>query len=597
MAIPQIVAKFETTLSTGISSTATTAVISSATTGDGTELVTGEYGFVLDEGSSNEEFIIATVTGDALSSIQRGLSYVDGETTVTGNQKSHRKGAVIKMTDHPALIQYNKKVNGYVGHWEGSVANYAALPTGVNDGEARVTLDDSKLYVWDTGTTTWILAGSGGAAGTPYITVKLGSDSESGDLKTFTMDSGSFVTDTYLQVYKNGVLMELGASEDYTTDSPNGNEIVFNYTVLSGDKVTLVVLSVDLFYMGLDSVGEDIVPTTDDTYDIGSSEKQFKDIYISGSLIGDSFANYGDGADGDLVTSTDVTLTRDMFYDNLTISDGDIIYPNGFRIFVAGTLSCLGTGKVASLGGSGGDGVDGAYQNSTLAGGTAGTAAQTAGTIPATSAGITGASSSGTGTNGGSGSEIDRCIGNANASDGGDGGTGTDSRTGGIGGVGGTVGTPPTTRPTTLITMMQIYDVVAGTIYVHTTIPRCGSGGSGGGWSGSSSARGGSGGGSGGSGGVVMIIAKNILILNAGVIGGSGGDGGNGTSYTGNSGGGGGAGGNGGLIFLKYKSATTINEDVSGGAGGAGGSSASGLPEDSPGESGSNGASGLLITL
>ena len=243
--IPKLIAKFETVLSSGISATATTATIASALTKDGSNIPTGIYGFVIDEGTSNEEYIIATVTGTALSAMTRGLSYVDGTTSITALKQTHRKGSQIKITDHPALMQYNGVVDLYAGHWEGAVANYAALPTGTNDGEVRVTLDDSKLYVWDEGTTAWVLAGAGGGAGTMYTTVKLGSEADGADKRTFSMSTGSFPDDKYFQVYKNGVLMENGASADYQT--ANGNKAVFKYDVLNTDKITLVVISIDLY--------------------------------------------------------------------------------------------------------------------------------------------------------------------------------------------------------------------------------------------------------------------------------------------------------------------------------------------------------------
>jgi hypothetical protein len=89
------------------------------------------------------------------------------------------------------------------------------------------------------------------------------------------------------------------------------------------------------------------------------------------------FAFFGDGSDGDVVISSNTTLTADMYYDDLTINDGIELSPNGYKIFVRGTLTFLGTGKIQAVGGNG---VDGA---GTTSGGTAGTQANTAGTLPA----------------------------------------------------------------------------------------------------------------------------------------------------------------------------------------------------------------------
>ena len=48
---------------------------------------------------------------------------------------------------------------------------------------------------------------------------------------------------------------------------------------------------------------------------------------------------FGDGSDGDVTISRDTMLTRDMYYNNLTLERGVVLNPNGYRIFVRGTLS------------------------------------------------------------------------------------------------------------------------------------------------------------------------------------------------------------------------------------------------------------------
>src|SRR5208282_5619394 len=49
---------------------------------------------------------------------------------------------------------------------------------------------------------------------------------------------------------------------------------------------------------------------------------------------------YGDGSDGAYTLSTGViTLQRDMFYTNLTISGTGNIITNGYKIYVSGTLN------------------------------------------------------------------------------------------------------------------------------------------------------------------------------------------------------------------------------------------------------------------
>lgn len=48
---------------------------------------------------------------------------------------------------------------------------------------------------------------------------------------------------------------------------------------------------------------------------------------------------YGSGYDGNVTISTNTTLTRDMYYNNLTIADGVHLNTAGYRVFVRNSLS------------------------------------------------------------------------------------------------------------------------------------------------------------------------------------------------------------------------------------------------------------------
>jgi hypothetical protein len=48
---------------------------------------------------------------------------------------------------------------------------------------------------------------------------------------------------------------------------------------------------------------------------------------------------YGSGADGNVTISSNTTLTRDMYYNNLTISDGIHLNTAGYKVFVRNSLS------------------------------------------------------------------------------------------------------------------------------------------------------------------------------------------------------------------------------------------------------------------
>jgi hypothetical protein len=48
---------------------------------------------------------------------------------------------------------------------------------------------------------------------------------------------------------------------------------------------------------------------------------------------------YGFGQDGDVTLTANTTLSRDMYYDDLTINSGVTLDTNGYRVFVRGTLA------------------------------------------------------------------------------------------------------------------------------------------------------------------------------------------------------------------------------------------------------------------
>ena len=103
----------------------------------------------------------------------------------------------------------------------------------------------------------------------------------------------------------------------------------------------------------------------------------FKDIKIGGATLqytvtNEGIFNFGDGSDGDVTTSGNVTLTADKYYDTLTIATGDTVNPAGYRIFCKTALVINGTGKIAQTGNNGGTGGTGSDGGG--GGGTAGAA-------------------------------------------------------------------------------------------------------------------------------------------------------------------------------------------------------------------------------
>jgi len=101
---------------------------------------------------------------------------------------------------------------------------------------------------------------------------------------------------------------------------------------------------------------------------------------------------FGDGSDGVIVTAGggagDVTLARDMFYDDLTVTAGDTITTDGYRIFVKGTLTNNGVienngldGVANAIGPGGGAGSIGEKNDGGFAGSTGGGGGGGAGSV------------------------------------------------------------------------------------------------------------------------------------------------------------------------------------------------------------------------
>lgn len=316
------------------------------------------------------------------------------------------------------------------------------------------------------------------------------------------------------------------------------------------------------------------------------------------------------------------TLTRDVYYTNLTISTGVTIKPSGYRIFCTGTLTMNGTAAITGNGNNGTAGNDGVGQASPGTGG-AGGAALADGYLKGSPAGKTGGNGGGggSGTNGSNGSDgvggaaTSNSIG-SNGSAGGTGGNGGDgnARTKGTGGAagGGATATAANVRPYDPWHVKELLDIgsTGATVKYDNSAGSSSGGGGGGGGGDASGGQGGSGGGGGGSGSggrILAVYARSIIIGASASIaanGGNGGNGGNGANgVSGNSGGGGGAsggaGGNGGQIIRVYNVLSDLGSvTVSGGTAGTGGTKGtkigSGSADGSDGVSGNNGSAGTI---
>lgn len=251
--------------------------------------------------------------------------------------------------------------------------------------------------------------------------------------------------------------------------------------------------------------------------------------------ITSGLAVFGDGSDGDITISSNTTLTRDMFYNSLTISNGVILNTGGYRIFVRETLTNNGTierngnngtNGVASTGtagvggaalaagslggsGAGGNGVCCGVDRDASGGGGGG------GGVVFISARIIENSSGTISANGGNAGNPDK--GTVAASDiagnpgsdvspslGGNGGKGGNSsnRTGGAAGT--------ATAPTAAMGGFRALPSASIFKEIETTVNKIGGGGGGGGGAGGEGGAGNMGGSGGGGGGVLLLIYNSL---------------------------------------------------------------------------------------
>ncbi len=374
---------------------------------------------------------------------------------------------------------------------------------------------------------------------------------------------------------------------------------------------------------------------------LATGEGNFKNVYIGGSSIqyiatDQGVFSFGDGSDGAGVADGSTalagaslaanvyTLTRDVYYTNLTVSTGVTIKPSGYRIFGTGILTLNGTATIQTNGNAGGNGGNGGDAGGS--GGTAGTAgtagaALADGYLKGSLAGVVGgagAAPNNNGSNGNNGSNTLNSIGSSatnGANAGGGGAASGGNAAGGTGGGGGTAGTVTASNVRLianwhLATLLDISSTGATVKFDNSASSGSGGGGgAGGNRFGVGTANGGGGGGGGGSGssGGIMAIYFRSIIVGAsasmtcnGGKGGNGGNGGNGNGTNpdfggGGGGGGGGAPGNGGQLILVYNvlsNSGTISANAGAiGTGGTKGNKGGGTAID--GTAGTNSAAGV----
>jgi hypothetical protein len=277
--------------------------------------------------------------------------------------------------------------------------------------------------------------------------------------------------------------------------------------------------------------------TSDDT--VQEVAQKLDDLTVGGTTS----PIFGDGSDSDVTISGATTLTRNMFYRNLTINNSVTLNTDGFGIWVSGTLTVNGT--ISNSGsGQAGAGPGSIVNRISVGGGLGGTAV-------------------GAGAGGGLVGGAQRYGGTAGA-----GGTGS-------AGAGGAAGTATAAEDSLMRMGLWSYSSVVA--YGGTRI----GGGPGGGGGGQGS--GGWGGLGGGGGGGIFIAARTIA--GSGTVQAIGA---NGAAATNTNAGGGGGGGGGFVVLMTASASHSLTVTAAGGAGGAG---------NGTGLTGGNGGTGKVIQM
>lgn len=124
----RLVADLDLSLSAQVFAGNTTATLNDDVDGDNVSLPSGLYGFTISLGENDKEYIIATVSGTALTGI---ISISKQGASTTGFSKYHRAGATVTITDWAILKRILDNLNGTTGFDSGTNLGYDGAPAGL----------------------------------------------------------------------------------------------------------------------------------------------------------------------------------------------------------------------------------------------------------------------------------------------------------------------------------------------------------------------------------------------------------------------------------------------------------------------------------
>lgn len=187
----------------------------------------------------------------------------------------------------------------------------------------------------------WLEANASCMSPTPAITNTITFRGATTNVSTYSdyatrnpQNSGTFTIDSAKDLYFDLVFAG-------TNTSLNNTDKTYNYKSMNGAYSTTPAQLQYLLGKGVTSTKLNLLTKSSNAKTLGTEI-------------------FGDGSDGDVTIAGTVTLTRDMYYRNLTIPAGTTLDPAGYSVYVQGVVS--GSGTINRNGNAGG--------NATVNGGT-----------------------------------------------------------------------------------------------------------------------------------------------------------------------------------------------------------------------------------
>jgi fibronectin-binding autotransporter adhesin len=135
------------------------------------------------------------------------------------------------------------------------------------------------------------------------------------------------------EIELNATLIDINGAVDISGNlDVGGNLVVTGTTTFNGGTLTMGDAATDNVVFGAD-INSNIIPNTDDTYDLGSSSQEWRNLYIDGtanidSLVADTADINGGTIDGATIATSDITVgsgkTLNVSAGTLTLADDQI---------------------------------------------------------------------------------------------------------------------------------------------------------------------------------------------------------------------------------------------------------------------------------